>query len=74
MRVKHGSRGTMYLFLYFTYLLKQVFLVVLNEVDFVVFVHRREQMSGPDLHVFTLKFVALKNLVFPHKKYFPEFF
>ena len=24
----------------------------------------REQMSGPDLHVFTLKFLALKNLVF----------
>ena len=25
----------------------------------------REQMSGPDLHVFTLKFLALKKLVFP---------
>ena len=25
----------------------------------------REQMSGPDLNVFTLKFLALKNLVFP---------
>ena len=24
----------------------------------------REQMSGPDLHVFTLKFLALKKLVF----------
>ena len=34
----------------------------------------REQMSGPDLHVFTLKFLALKKWFFPHKKYFPEFF
>ena len=25
----------------------------------------REQMSGPDLHVFTLKFLALKKLVLP---------
>ena len=25
----------------------------------------REQMYGPDLHVFTLKFLALKKLVFP---------
>ena len=25
----------------------------------------REQMSGTDLHVFTLKFLALKKLVFP---------
>jgi hypothetical protein len=25
----------------------------------------REQMSGPDLHVFTLKFLALKKLGFP---------
>jgi hypothetical protein len=25
----------------------------------------REQMSGPDLHVFTLKFLALKKPVFP---------
>ena len=25
----------------------------------------REQISGPDLHVFTLKFLALKKLVFP---------
>ena len=25
----------------------------------------REQMSGPDLHVFTLKFLALEKLVFP---------
>ena len=25
----------------------------------------RGQMSGPDLHVFTLKFLALKKLVFP---------
>jgi hypothetical protein len=25
----------------------------------------REQMSGPDLHVFTLKFLVLKKLVFP---------
>ena len=33
-----------------------------------------EQMSGPDLHVFTLKFLALKKLYFPHKKYFPKFF
>jgi hypothetical protein len=31
-------------------------------------------MSGPDLHVFTLKFLALKNCFFPHKKYFPKFF
>jgi hypothetical protein len=31
-------------------------------------------MSGPDLYVFTLKFLALKKLVFPHKKYFPNFF
>ena len=27
----------------------------------------REQMSGPDLHVFTLKFLALKNCFFPKK-------
>ena len=32
------------------------------------------QMFGPELHVFTLKFLALKTLVFPHRKYFPEFF
>ena len=25
----------------------------------------RKQMSGPDPHVFTLKFLALKKLVFP---------
>ena len=25
----------------------------------------REQMSGPDLHVFTLKFLALKKTGFP---------
>ena len=25
----------------------------------------REQMPGPDLHVFTLNFLALKKLVFP---------
>ena len=35
----------MYLFLYFTYLLKQVFLVVLHEVDFVVFVRFRTVTS-----------------------------
>ena len=34
----------------------------------------REQMSGPDLHVFTLKFLALKNWFFPNKKYFQIFF
>ena len=34
----------------------------------------REQMSSPDLHVFTLKFLALKNWFFPGKKYFPKFF
>ena len=34
----------------------------------------REQMSGPDLHVFTLKLLALKNWFFPHKKYFPKCF
>ena len=33
----------------------------------------REQMSGPDLHVFTIKFLALKKLFFPHKKYFLKF-
>ena len=26
---------------------------------------RREHMSGPDLHVFTLKFSVLKKLIFP---------
>ena len=32
-------------------------------------------MSGAYLHVFTLKFLALKKLVFsPHKKCFPKFF
>ena len=31
-------------------------------------------MSGPDLHVFTLKFLALKKPGLPHKKYFPIFF
>jgi hypothetical protein len=31
-------------------------------------------MSGPDLHVFTLKFLAQKKLVSPHKKYFPKIF
>ena len=30
-------------------------------------------MSGPDLHVFTLKFLALKNWFFPHKKYLQLF-
>ena len=35
----------------------------------------REQMSSPDLHVFTLKFlVPQKNWFFPHKKYFPKLF
>ena len=34
----------------------------------------REQISGPDLHVFTLKFLVQKNWFFPHKKYFPEIF
>ena len=34
----------------------------------------RKQMSGPDLHVFTLKFLALKKLVFPHKNTFQKFF
>ena len=34
-----------------------------------------EQMSGPDLHVFTLNFLALKKLGFsPHRKYFPKLF
>ena len=33
----------------------------------------REQMSFPDLKVFKLRFIALKKLVFPHKKYFPKF-
>jgi hypothetical protein len=28
----------------------------------------REQMPGPDLHVFTLKFLALKKLGFSPKK------
>ena len=31
-------------------------------------------MSGPDLHVFTLKFLALKKTGFPNKKHFPNFF
>ena len=35
-----------------------------------LFIHQepqiREQMSGLDLHVFTLKFLALKKLVFFH--------
>ena len=34
----------------------------------------RKQMSGPNLHVFTLKFLALKNWFSPIKKYFPIFF
>ena len=35
----------------------------------------REQMSGPDLHVFTLKFLALKKTVFsPIKNTFQNFF
>ena len=34
----------------------------------------REQMSGPDLHVFTLKFLALKKLVFPPKNTFQKVF
>ena len=28
----------------------------------------REQMSGPELHIFTFKFLDLKKLVFPNKK------
>ena len=34
----------------------------------------REQMSGPDLHVFTLKFLALKKWFSPPTKHFPNFF
>jgi hypothetical protein len=34
----------------------------------------REQMSGPNLHVFTVKFLALKKVIFPHKIYFPNYF
>ena len=34
----------------------------------------RKQMSGPDLHVSTLKILALKNWFSPHKKYFPKLF
>jgi hypothetical protein len=35
----------------------------------------REQMSGPDLHVFILKFLALKKTVFsPIKNTFQKFF
>ena len=34
----------------------------------------REQMSGLDLHLFRLKVLALKKLVFPQWKYFPNFF
>ena len=36
----------------------------------------REQMSGPDLHVFTHTqiFSPKKNWFFPNKKYFPFFF
>jgi hypothetical protein len=35
----------------------------------------REQMSGPDLHVFTLKFLALKKIDFsPIKKTSQNFF
>ena len=34
----------------------------------------RKQMFGSDLHVFTLKFLALKNWFFPHKKHFQNFF
>ena len=35
----------------------------------------REQMSGPDLNVFTLKFLALNKIGFsPINKYFPKFF
>ena len=33
----------------------------------------REQMSGPDLHVFTLKFLALKNLFRGQKKNFIKY-
>ena len=34
----------------------------------------REQMSGPDPHVFALKFLALKKWVFPHKKILSKIF
>ena len=34
----------------------------------------REQMSGPDLHLLTLKFLAIKKLDYPLKKYFPKLF
>ena len=34
----------------------------------------REQMSGPDLHVFTLKFLALKKMFFPIKNTFQKNF
>ena len=34
----------------------------------------REQMSGPDLHVLTLKVLALEKMFFPHKRYFQFFF
>ena len=36
-----------------------------HQKSVVVVPHIREQMSGPDLHVFTLKFVAPKKLGFP---------
>ena len=34
----------------------------------------REQMSDPDLHVLTLKFLALKNWFFPIKYIFQKIF
>ena len=38
---------------------------------FRVTTRTKEQMSGPDLHAFTLKCLAQKNWFFPHEKYFP---
>ena len=34
----------------------------------------REQMSCPDLYLFTVNFLALKNWSYPHRKYFPKSF
>ena len=37
----------------------------LPRFGFLTYPQIREPISGPDLHVFTLKFLALKKLVFP---------
>ena len=53
-----------------TYLSKKVCCFIFHSSNATVqkllpVIQIREQMSGPDLHVFTLKFLALKKLVPP---------